>query len=54
MEPPPEPTPPVRLRWSGLSDRGHVRANNEDSFLGLQFDAREVQNLGKLCKTFDR
>ena len=36
-----------RLRWSGLSDRGKVRKNNEDSFLGLQFDAREAHLLGK-------
>lgn len=37
-----------RLRWSGQSDRGKVRKNNEDSFLGLQFDAREIQYLGKV------
>ena len=37
-----------RLRWFGQSDRGKVRANNEDSFLGLQFDAREVHHLGKI------
>ena len=37
-----------RLRWSGQTDRGKVRANNEDSFLGLQFDAREVHHLGKI------
>ncbi|MDB6149760.1 MAG: Protein phosphatase [Chthoniobacter sp.] len=36
------------LRWSGLSDRGKVRANNEDSFVGLQFDAREMHYLGKV------
>ena len=36
-----------RLRWSGLSDRGRVRKNNEDSFLGLQFDAHEAHLLGK-------
>ncbi len=36
------------LRWSGLSDRGRVRSNNEDSFLGLQFDGREVWLLGKV------
>lgn len=35
------------LRWSGWTDRGKVRKNNEDSYLGLQFDAREVQRLGK-------
>ena len=33
--------------WSGLSDIGKVRKNNEDSFLGLRFDAREVHHLGK-------
>jgi len=36
-----------RLRWSGETDAGHVRANNEDTFLALQFDAREVHYLGK-------
>jgi protein phosphatase len=35
------------VRWAGWTDRGKVRANNEDSFLGLQFDAREVHLLGK-------
>ena len=38
---------PRVLRWSGHTDRGKVRANNEDSFLGHQFDAREVHHLGK-------
>ncbi len=50
----PQPTDPPRpriLRWSGLSDRGHVRKNNEDSFLGLRFDGREVQYLGKIGET---
>ena len=37
----------ARLRWSGWTDRGKVRPNNEDSFLGLQFDAEEVRHLGK-------
>ncbi len=35
------------LRWSGHTDRGKVRVNNEDSFLGHQFDAQEVHHLGK-------
>ena len=35
------------LKWSGWTDRGRVRPNNEDSFLGLQFDSREVYRLGK-------
>ena len=38
---------PLRLRWSGKTDRGKLRANNEDSFLCLQFDSREVHYLGK-------
>jgi len=39
--------PAQRLQWFGLSDRGKVRKNNEDSFLGLQFNAREIHHLGK-------
>jgi serine/threonine protein phosphatase PrpC len=35
------------LKWSGWTDKGKVRPNNEDSFLGLQFDAKEVFRLGK-------
>lgn len=42
-----KPTKPVLLNWSGSSDIGKVRQNNEDSFLGLQFDAREIFRLGK-------
>ena len=38
---------PAILQWSGCSDTGRVRKNNEDSFLGLQFDAREIFRLGK-------
>lgn len=37
----------VQLQWSGWTDRGRVRSTNEDAFLGLQFDAREVCYLGK-------
>ena len=37
-----------RLHWSGQTDTGHKRKNNEDSFLALQFDAREVHFLGKI------
>ena len=36
------------LQWSGSTDIGKVRKNNEDAFLGLMFDAREVQRLGKI------
>jgi serine/threonine protein phosphatase PrpC len=35
------------LKWFGWTDRGKVRPNNEDSFLGLRFDSREVHRLGK-------
>ena len=48
---PPSRTPgpgPVSFKWHGWTDKGKVRANNEDSFLGLQFDAREVHHLGRL------
>lgn len=43
------PTAPLvtTLRWSGWTDRGKVRQNNEDSFLGLRFNATEVHRLGK-------
>jgi serine/threonine protein phosphatase PrpC len=36
------------LRWFGLSDRGRVRAQNEDAFLGMLFDAQEAHLLGKV------
>ncbi len=36
------------LKWFGWTDVGRVRQNNEDSFLGLRFDAREVHHLGKI------
>lgn len=47
---PPESLPPdaAHLRWRGQTDRGRVRTNNEDAFLGLEFDAREVRHLGKI------
>jgi protein phosphatase len=35
-----------RLKWFGWTDKGKVRPHNEDAFLGLQFDAREVHHLG--------
>ena len=38
---------PAKLKWFGWTDKGKVRANNEDSFLGLRFDASEVFWLGK-------
>jgi protein phosphatase len=41
------PKKPILLRWSGCTDIGKVRKNNEDAFLGLRFDAREAHRLGK-------
>lgn len=38
---------PGTLDWSAQTDRGRVRKNNEDSFLALTFDGREVRYLGK-------
>ena len=43
-----EAPPPATLIWSGCSDIGKVRKNNEDAFLGLRFDAQEVHRLGKI------
>ena len=38
----------AELKWYGWTDRGKVRANNEDAFLGLQFNSSEVFHLGKI------
>lgn len=38
---------PTEVRWSGLTHPGRVRPNNEDVFLALALDAREVKFLGK-------
>ena len=35
------------LKWFCWTDKGRVRKNNEDSFLGLRFDSRELNRLGK-------
>lgn len=36
-----------RLRWSGRTDRGKVRKNNEDAFLAVRLADLDVQLLGK-------
>ena len=47
--------PPQNVRWSGMTHPGKVRANNEDTFLALNFDATEVRYLGKFGEsTTDR
>lgn len=42
-----EPALPFDIRWSGLTDRGKVRPNNEDVFLALTMDAGGIRYLGK-------
>ncbi len=39
---------PMAIEWTGHTDCGRVRKNNEDSFLCLEFDGREVHYLGKV------
>lgn len=34
------------LRWSGRTECGPFRKNNEDAFIALRFDSREVHHLG--------
>jgi protein phosphatase len=53
--PPPGPSqapshPPAALRlgWSGTTDRGRFRPENEDSFLALAFDREHVHALGRI------
>ncbi len=48
--PAPTDTPPpasTRVRWSGLTDVGRFRPNNEDAFLALNFDGHDLRYLGK-------
>lgn len=40
-------TSEVRIRWSGMTHPGRFRKNNEDAFLGVTFNARELHYLGK-------
>jgi len=41
----------VTLSWSGKTDPGRVRPNNEDSFLALTFDGTEMHFLGRIGQT---
>src|SRR5262245_53855909 len=43
--PPAGPSP--EIHWSGLTHVGRIRKNNEDAFLALAVDGREVRYLGK-------
>ena len=42
------PASPIALSWSGETDIGSVRKNNEDVFLGLSIEAEEVHHLGRI------
>src|ERR1700689_1462725 len=48
MDLPHQAAPTIALHWSARTDRGPVRPNNEDAFVGLQFDAREIHHLGAI------
>jgi serine/threonine protein phosphatase PrpC len=43
----PQPLPTLHLGWSGSSETGPSRPNNEDAFLGLSIDSHEVHHLGR-------
>jgi protein phosphatase len=43
----PGSVPAPEVHWSGLTHVGRVRKNNEDVFLALAVDGREVRYLGK-------
>jgi serine/threonine protein phosphatase PrpC len=47
MSPDATAKPAPDLRWAGLTHPGRFRANNEDVFLALTFDGRDVSYLGK-------
>ncbi|MFT3829523.1 MAG: protein phosphatase 2C domain-containing protein [Opitutaceae bacterium] len=38
----------LTVHWSGLTDRGRIRKNNEDAFLALAVDGHGVHHLGKV------
>ncbi len=39
---------PPQVRWSGLTHVGRFRQNNEDRFIALNFDGRDLRYLGKV------
>jgi serine/threonine protein phosphatase PrpC len=52
MDNPEHPPVTERVQWFGQTHPGHVRKNNEDTFIALQFDAKEVHYLGKVGEAF--
>ncbi len=47
-EPITESSPPHTIRWSGHSDVGRFRQNNEDAFLSIRFNGHDIEYLGKV------
>lgn len=45
-----EPSAPL-LAWSGATDKGPIRENNEDSFLALAFDREQTHRLSRMGRT---
>ncbi len=45
---PSSPPQPLAVHWSGITDRGRIRKNNEDAFLALAVDGHGVHHLGKI------
>src|SRR6266576_844080 len=43
----PQLTATQKLKWFGWTDRGKFRPTNEESFLGIQSDAKDSHRLGK-------
>ncbi|MGH7997171.1 MAG: PP2C family protein-serine/threonine phosphatase [Opitutaceae bacterium] len=39
------------IAWSGLTHRGRFRPNNEDAFIALRADGRQIQHLGTTGRT---
>ncbi len=37
----------LRIRWCGVTDRGRVKVQNEDSFLGVKLAGRDIALLGR-------
>lgn len=44
---PDAPPQPLHVGWSGLTDCGPFRSNNEDAYLALAFDGQSVRRLRK-------
>jgi protein phosphatase len=46
--PPSDTSNDLAVHWSGITDRGRIRKNNEDAFLALAVDGHGVHHLGKI------